>query len=305
MSHPVRWLTVAGALAAFLILPIAAAGQGNPEPLGFKFNSGQSVQPIFEGWAHNPDGTYAMYFVYINRNYVETPAVPVGPDNKVEPGDADRGQPTLFNTRIRRQAFKVVVPKDWGKKELTWTIAVHGETLKAVGWLQPDWEIDPIYGGKERNEESLKNKPPTLALETPGAATVSTPITLSAAVTDDGLPVPKPRRQAAVGQETPPTLKPDPNQAEIVLNVPQVAGRGRGGAGPQGLTVNWIVYRGPANATFSPAVTPVKGKDAKVTTTATFEKPGTYVLRATANDGELKVEKDITVTVTGSRNSQQ
>jgi hypothetical protein len=304
MSHQVRWLTVAGALAVWLTLPLAAAAQGNPEPLGFKFNSGQSVQPIFEGWAHNPDGTFALYFGYINRNYVETPAVPIGPENKIEPGDPDRGQPTLFSTRIRRMAFKVVVPKDWGKKELVWTLAVHGETLKAVGWLQPEWEIDPIYGGKERTQESLKNKPPTLGLDAPATATVSTPITLTAAVTDDGLPVPKPRRQAAVGQETPPTLKPDPNQPEIVLNVPQVAGRGRGGA-PPGLTVNWIVYRGPANAAFSPAVVPVKGKDAKATVTATFDKPGTYVLRATANDGELKVEKDVTVTVTGSRTSQQ
>jgi hypothetical protein len=305
MSHQVRWLTVAGALAVSLALPLAAAAQGNPEPLGFKFNSGQSVQPIFEGWARNPDGTFALYFGYINRNYVETPAVPIGPENKIEPGDPDRGQPTLFNTRIHRIAFKVVVPKDWGKKEMVWTLAVHGETLKAVGWLQPEWEIDPVYGGKERNEESLKNKPPTLALESPAAATVSTPVTLTAAVTDDGLPVPKPRRQPAVGQETPPTLKPDPNQAEIVLNVPQVAGRGRGPAAPQGLVVNWIVYRGPANATFSPAAVPVKGKEAKATVTATFDKPGTYVLRATANDGELRVEKDVTLTVSGSRSSQQ
>jgi hypothetical protein len=304
MSHQVRRLTVAGAIVLSLIVPLRAAAQGNPEPLGFKFNTGQSVQPIFEGWAHNPDGTFSMYFGYINRNYVETPAVPVGPENKIEPGDADRGQPTLFNTRIRRMAFKIVVPKDWGKKELTWTIAAHGETLKAVAWLQPEWEIDPIYGGKERNEESLKNKPPTLALESPTTATVSTPITLTAAVTDDGLPVPKPRRAPAVGQETPPTLKPDPNQPEIALNVPQVAGRGRGGA-PQGLVVNWIVWRGPANAAFSPASVPVKEKEAKTTVTATFEKPGTYVLRATANDGELRVEKDVTVTVTGARTSQQ
>jgi hypothetical protein len=29
----------------------------------------------------------------------------------------------------------------------------------------------------------------------------------------------------------------------------------------------------------------------------TFPEPGTYILRGTANDGELKVEKDVTVTV--------
>ena len=59
MAQQVRWLTVAGALAVSLVLPLAAAGQGNPEPLGFKFNTGQSVQPIFEGWARNPDGTFS------------------------------------------------------------------------------------------------------------------------------------------------------------------------------------------------------------------------------------------------------
>jgi len=148
MSQYVRSLTLASAVALALIAPGVAAAQGNPEPLGFKFNTGQSVQPIFEGWAHNPDASFSLYFGYINRNYVETPAVAVGPDNKIEPGDPDRGQPTVFNTRIRRMAFKVVVPKDWGKKELTWTLSVHGEPLKAVGWLQPEWEIDPVYGGK-------------------------------------------------------------------------------------------------------------------------------------------------------------
>jgi hypothetical protein len=292
----VRSLTLSGAVALALLTPLPAAAQGNPEPLGFKFNSGQNVQPIFEGWAHNPDGTTSMYFGYINRNFVETPSVPVGPENKVDPGDVDRGHPTLFNTRIHRMAFAVVVPKDWGKKELTWTLTVHGETGKAVGWMEPEWEIDPVYGGKERSAESLKNKPPTLALETPATATVSTPVTLTASVTDDGLPVPKPRRQAAVGQETPPTLKPDPNQPEVVFNVPQVVGRGRGGA-PQGLAVSWMVWRGPANATFNPPVASVKGTDGKPAVTATFTAPGTYVLRATANDGELHVDKDITIVV--------
>jgi hypothetical protein len=34
-------------------------------------------------------------------------------------------------------------------------------------------------------------------------------------------------------------------------------------------------------------------------TTATFSRPGTYVLRAVANDGELTDQKDVTVTVNG------
>jgi hypothetical protein len=297
MSYCVRWLTCAGVLTIVLAIPHGVSTQGNPDPVGFKFNSGQPVQPIFEGWAYNPDGSRSMYFGYINRNYVETPAVPIGPDNKIEPGAPDQGQPTVFGTRIHRQAFSVMVPKDWGKKELVWSVTVRGETQRAVAWLQPEWEIDPVYGGKERSAESLKNKPPTLAVDAQSAVTLPNTLALTATVTDDGLPVPrKVPRRAAVGQETPPALKPEPDQPEIFLNVPQVA-RGRGRGGPQGLVVTWIVWRGPADVTFNPAV--VEVKDGKALATATFRKPGTYLLRGSANDGELHVEKTVSITVDG------
>jgi hypothetical protein len=126
---------------------------------------------------------------------------------------------------------------------------------------------------------------------------------LAAAVTDDGLPVPRktPRRQA-VGKETPPTLKPDPNQPEVFLNVPQVA-RGRGRGADQGLVVNWTEWRGPASVTFDAATTPVK--EGKATVKATFSAPGVYILRVSANDGELHVEKDVTVTVSGAAKVSQ
>ncbi|PYR05828.1 MAG: hypothetical protein DMG00_20650, partial [Acidobacteria bacterium] len=192
-----------------LATPYRASAQGNPDPFGFKFNSGQGLQPIFEGWAYNADGSVSMYFGYLNRNYVENLVVPVGPDNKFEPGAADRGQPTVFNTRIHRKEFNVKIPRDWGNKELTWSVTVRGITERAVGWLQPEWQIDPIYAGKTRNAESLKNTPPSLAVDMPSAVTLPDKLTLAATVQDDGLPTPRkgpPRR--AVGQETPPTLKP-------------------------------------------------------------------------------------------------
>jgi hypothetical protein len=291
----VRGLCVGGALFLVLALPGVVGAQGNPEPLSFKFDRGQDIQPIYAGWARKPDEGYAMYFGYINRNYVETPAVPVGPDNKFEPGAPDRGQPTVFNTRIHTEAFHVDVPADWGKKELVWMVTIHGKTERAVGWLEPEWEIDPIYHGKARDAESLKNTPPVLTVASEATASVAAPLVLTATVTDDGLPTPRkgpPKR--AVGQETPPTLKPDPNQPEIVLSVPEVGRRGAVG-GPQGLLLSWIVWRGPDNAQFDPGIIPVK--DQKATVEVTFPEPGTYILRGTANDGELKVEKDVTVTV--------
>ena len=38
-------------------------------------------------------------------------------------------------------------------------------------------------------------------------------------------------------------------------------------------------------------------KNQKATVEVTFPQPGTYTLWGIANDGELKVEKDVTVTV--------
>jgi len=303
MSYRLRSLAAA-ALVLILGTPLGLMAQGNPDPYSFKFNNGQGVQPIFEGWSHNADGSFEMWYGYYNKNFQEVIVVPVGNDNKIltgAVGTPDRGQPTVFLTRIRRMAFSVTVPADFGKKELIWSVTTKGETQKAVAWLQREWEIDPIYQGKMRSAESLKNKPPTMTVTAPATASVSTPATLAATVVDDGLPTPrKTPRTSAVGQETPPSLKPLPDQAEIPTNVPGLGG-GRGGGGgnaglgPQAPTVNWIVWRGPANATITPGT--METKEQKAEAKVTFTKPGTYVLRATGSDGELKVQKDVTITV--------
>src|SRR5262245_53849065 len=107
-----------------------------------KYNSGQSVQPIFEGWTKNEDGSFQFYYGYLNRNHVQELQVPVGAENKMEPGAPDRGQPTYFYPRFNRQLFSVTVPADWGpKRELIWTLVANGQSERAVGWLRPDWEI--------------------------------------------------------------------------------------------------------------------------------------------------------------------
>jgi len=38
----------------------------------------------------------------------------------------------------------VIVPKDFGKRELFWTLTSRGRTERAVGWLKPEWEIEPL-----------------------------------------------------------------------------------------------------------------------------------------------------------------
>ena len=277
-------------------------------PFNAKYNSGQNVQPIFEGWSRNEDGSFTMHFGYLNRNYVEEPHVPIGPSNQIEPGGPDRGQPTYFYTRVNRYAFSITVPKDWDKtREVIWTLTANGKTDKAFGFLQADWEVDQgvilsntVLSARGRG---AGNQPPVLKLDPITPPTTTAPATLTALVTDDGLPKGAGgRRRSATGQETPPTLQ---NMPEAPVNVPQVqrgGPLGRRPGPPAGLSVTWIVWRGPAGVTFEPAVyAPVK--DGKSVTTATFDKPGEYVLRARATDTVAVVTQDVKVTVSGPPSS--
>jgi len=292
-------------LPAFALLCLALAARPGAQSAeytnNFRYNIGQEVQPIFEGWSHVPDGSINMHFGYLNRNYVETPIIPIGPNNIIEPGAPDRGQPTFFYPRTNRNLFTVNVPKGWpANRELIWTLTVNGKTQKAYGWLKPEWEIDPAGGagggGGSTSPERLANKPPSVTLEPVANVKLPATATLTATVSDDGLPKPRPegaRRGTTIGQETPPTLQ---GGVQAPVNVPALARGGRGedappgatapGAGggrgqrPQGPTVSWMVWRGPAEVAFGRAE--VEGD--KRIVTATFTKPGEYTLRAVPND---------------------
>jgi len=246
-----------------------------------RFSSGQDVQPTYEGWLRNSDGTFTMVFGYLNRNYKEELSIPPGPDNNVEPGGPDRGQPTYFVPRRQAFLFKVQVPKDWGQqKELIWTITAHGRTEKAFGQLTPEEEITErmimTRGGLTRGEDD-PNQPPTISVAPVDRATAAAPVTLTALVTDDGLPKPRLAAQHASSNA--------PGQSNGSSSRP--AGR---------LTVTWLEYRGPAKVTFDHAG-PMPVSEGKAVATAHFEQPGTYVLRATANDGQLSTRADFTITV--------
>src|SRR5262245_257847 len=125
MLKMLRWLVWAAVLMVGAV-PGTVSAQGNPDPTSFKFNNGQDVVPVFEGWAKNADGSYAMWFGYFNRNYAESLVIPVGAENKIEPGAADRGQPTYFYTRTQRMGLGVTVPDDVGKKEKRWALNDRG-----------------------------------------------------------------------------------------------------------------------------------------------------------------------------------
>src|SRR5215813_13793818 len=83
-----------------------------PPEVKMKRETGMSVQPAYEGWQRQKDGSYVMWFGYLNRNTVEEVEVPLGANNSFSDGQ-DHAQPTHFLPRRHQFVFKVAVPKDW------------------------------------------------------------------------------------------------------------------------------------------------------------------------------------------------
>jgi hypothetical protein len=273
-------------LALLAIMALAATDKVETQ---IQYATGQNVVPVYEGWKKNPDGSATMVFGYMNRNYEEELDVAVGEVNRFEPGDADRGQPTHFFPRRQMFVFEVVVPPDWGSKDLVWTLTAHGRTDKAYGSLKRDYELNDVVIRENRIQDMGQgggepNKPPTIELV--GAArrntTVGEGVGLTVSVSDDGFPTPRRRRTSEGAAQRIP--KPNPVTQAVVQPRPDV-----------GLTVTWIHYRGVGTVTFDPATPPINA--GRAMTTATFSRPGTYVVRAYADDSVLTAAADVTVVV--------
>ena len=281
----------------------------------FTYSSGQPLSPAYEGWMPNADGTFTMYFGYMNSNWLQEFDVSIGPDNNIEPGGPDQGQPTHFYPRRNPFLFTIKVPKDLGSKELIWTLTANGKTEKAYASLKTDYQIDAQVISTEvggdfgsLRDELRTNIPPKLEVqgEKRRAVRVGEAVALAVFAADpDNLPA---RR------ETRPPANPA-NVANLIYRPPSsiVASSG------PGLRFSWTVYRGKAsavmftpdqmktwtdtraygNSPWSPPYTiPVPPADNMWTATARFAEPGTYVLRGVASDGSLFTYENITVTVT-------
>jgi hypothetical protein len=293
---------------------LASAGLLSPDVTAqTRYASGQNVVPVFEGWERNPDGSFTMVFGYMNRNYDEELDIPVGPDNNLEPAGSgagpDQGQPTHFYTRRQQFVFSVKVPKDWGKKDLVWTLTVHGKTEKAYASLLPFWELGPLVyqenrgGISEIGEVPEENHAPTISLASPDPATVGVgqPLTLVANVADDGRPTPRKRgapaavRRDSDGAVVTPTGTPGPGGTGPRRENPLTQALVRVEPGAT-LGVTWVVYRGTsAGVEFKPQRITVA--NSKAESQVTFAKPGVYTLRAYADDTVLVTPADLVVTV--------
>jgi hypothetical protein len=238
---------------AGLVIVGAAAGQLPLEP---PRERGQSITGAFEGWYKNADGTFTLLMGYFNRNTKEALEIPVGPNNRIEPGGPDQGQPTYFAPRRGWGVFTITVPKDFGTKKFTWTLTANGETTAVPLSLNPQWEISPF------KDLAMGNTPPALKF-TPDGQAVTGP----------------PRGIAATYSAT--TTAP----ATIELwaadkgNTEGAAPAGRGSS----INLSLHKFRGPGTITFG-SDRPRMAEDGKVSTTASFSAPGEYIVRVQAND---------------------
>ncbi len=246
-----------GTLTLVMSLPGVAAAQDTRADAPIPHISGQSVSASFEGWYPNPDGTRSLVFGYFNRNYEEHLDIPVGPDNRFEPGPADRGQPTHFLPRRQTGVFAVVVPADFGDQRLTWSVTAHGETIAIPGHLEPGWEINAL------EEVTSGNTPPVLRLLGPQGRQGQGPLGVRS---EFQLPV-------VVSKPTAITLWAQDDGVR----------KSRATERPARFGVVWSKYRGVGEVTFSDAA-PMIDAGGGAITTATFSEPGEYVLRVLAWD---------------------
>ena len=324
--------SVAGPIAFALLL------QPSTAQTRFTYSKGQSVSPAYEGWMPNPDGSFTLYFGYMNTNWLEEFDIPIGPENNIEPGGPDQGQPTHFYPRRNPFLFTVRVPKDFSGTELIWSLATHGKTEKAYASLKTDYQIDnqvisTEIGGDfgSLRDELRYNLAPELEIEGEARRSVKVgeALTLVALAGDpDNLPArrdgkPQPRHPGKPGNEgSDKPASPRAASASAAANVPNLVYRPPSSIVPSsgpGLRLSWIVYRGKAgtvtfspeqmktwtdtrawaNSPWSPPFTiPEPPGDGRWVTEVRFQEPGTYVLRAVASDGSLFTYQNVTVTVT-------
>jgi hypothetical protein len=236
----------------------AAAAGGDELALASTPATGQTVTPSFEGWYRNPDGSYTLSFGYFNRNAAEIVEIPLGPDNYIEPGEANQGQPEMFLPGRHWGVFGVRLPANFSDEKVIWTLKSQGRTFSIPGSLGHHWQVDALEGEARSN-----NTPPVIRIgdlggQGPGgvtssamAATVGQALEVTVWTADDGKPVGSVARP-----------------------------------GIPGLPVNltWFKHQGPGDVAFSEAAHTVDHKGGTATTMVSFGEPGEYLLRVYAVD---------------------
>jgi hypothetical protein len=258
-------LCATGAIAAGMLL----LGQHIPEP---RKQFGAGVTGAFEGWFDNADGSRGFLVGYFNRNTLQELDIAIGPNNSIEPGGPDLGQPTHFLPNRQYGIFVVPVPKNFSPADkFTWTLIVNGQVNSIPLRLNPDYIISPF------SEIAVNNTPPAIRFEQNGRPIQGPIATLDKATV----------RTASLSEPLMLTLwVTDDMKYTSGTNAPLATPR-------PPVTLTWSKYRGPGVVTFDKAKPDVEklppgGSSAaysgKATTMARFSETGDYVLHVTAND---------------------
>ena len=265
--------TMKAGAVLFVVLAVATIayqdvrGQQADQDQNLMYLRGQAVIPSYEGWHPNPDGTIDIWFGYLNLNWQEEFDIPVGPNNYVEGAGygPDAGQPTHFLPRTNHWQFAIRVPKDFGNKEIVWTLISKGVTHRTYATLKPGYIHDDM--GMQREFYGTPppgNKAPVLTVEGPRQRNVKVgePVTLVAVATDDGLPSAGGRRggtaddagAAGAGGGRAGARRGGGGGATEARNTGAGARVGSGGTGvggdsvrgvAKGLRFAWYMFRGP------------------------------------------------------------
>jgi hypothetical protein len=258
---------IVAAFAAILLAGMSTLLAQQRLPIEPKHDSGQGVTGAFEGWYQNKDGTYNILIGYYNRNLKQELDVPVGPNNKIEPGGPDQGQPTHFLPGRQWGVFTITVPKDFGDKKLTWSITANGKTNSVPVDVNPLWVVAPFVDAENNtppvisfDEGATTFQGPPRGFAKSFSATVGEPLSLTVWVSDDA--------------EIPVSTLTAPKTPAAVITWSQFRGPG---------TVTFAKNKPPAEKTEWKAPPPANFMG-KATTTATFSDPGDYVLLVAATD---------------------
>ncbi|MBL4820851.1 MAG: hypothetical protein JKY98_07660 [Gammaproteobacteria bacterium] len=258
----------------------------------------------------------------------------MGENNFFSPGQADRGQPTHFLPRRNRFTFDIIVPGDFGDKELVWELtSPNGLTRKAYGTLRDDYKINNLIimsetgslGAGTSDPVIRGNMPPVSELIGDDIRTVRVgqPLSFQTQVKDDGIPTPWDPMEliarfsgAAAAFATPEGVRKmfisrPPIKPTVMKN--------------NGLYLSWNVYRAPESVAGIPNLVhfdppqvkawedsrpaanspwaalwypPTPPEDGVYDVTVSFDAPGTYLLWGRADDGGLYHDQYMTVNVT-------
>jgi hypothetical protein len=275
LSGPITALLIASASVAAGGLIATAQQPGGTAMAVPAREFGANVTPTFEGWFDNPDGSHNLLIGYYNRNTREELDIPIGPNNRFEPGNPDMGQPTHFLTRRRYGFFVVTVPKEFTKdQKLTWSLNSNGVTASIPFQMHVDYNISPFKASEESPNREF-NRPPTLRFAEGGAG-LNGPLAtgLKAAF----------ERTATVGQ---------PMQLDIFADDDALSANATGATTrePEPVKVEVTKYRGPGAITASEVkLTTTKGGKpmepyaGKASPTVVFGAPGEYLLHVQALD---------------------